>query len=116
VEILRWFAFKTILFQTAKDAENAAPARSRNQNGFDPADLGSVVRVLLHYMKTPETVAAPTELVSVERMILHSRSRIVGNHGSTETSSAGAYQSEAGSLSAKSCLHRASSLGGYDSL
>jgi hypothetical protein len=31
----------------------------------DPADLVSVVRVILHHKTTYETVAAPTELVSV---------------------------------------------------
>jgi hypothetical protein len=63
-------------------------AFDRNQDRA-PTDLVSVVSVILHYEAAHETVAAPTELVSVERMILHFGKRIVANHASTESSSAG---------------------------
>jgi hypothetical protein len=54
-------------------------AGTRENAAFDPTDLVSVVRVILHY-KAICRMNAPTELVSVEQVILHYM-RIVANHG-----------------------------------
>ncbi len=52
------------------ETPGTASGRNPVQN-VDPADLVSVVRMILHYKNLVHVSAAPAELVSVERMILH---------------------------------------------
>jgi hypothetical protein len=80
--------------QKGRDAESAedlerpsAATKRRNRQRHRRACPGGAM--ILHYGRRSTLRAAPTELDSVERMIVH-REFIVTNHASTEASSAGA--------------------------